>query len=292
MIYVVMGPTCSGKTEVANAIMDKLGCEAINFDAFQIYKDMNVGTSKLEQSDPHYTKYHLLDIVPPSESFSVMQFQKLAREEISKALEKNKDVVLVGGTGLYLRATIYDYEFEIEEAKDNSDLEKLDNHALYEMLQKLDYEASLKIHENNRKRLLRAVSMIRSSELTKSERINSQRHEIIYPEIRLLFLSPNRDILYEKINSRVIDMVNNGLVDEVKSLLEKYELSITARQGIGYKEIIDFLHGNCSLDDAIALIQKRTRNYAKRQVTFFKNQFEYELFKTKEELLQSIKGNR
>lgn len=290
MIYVVMGPTCSGKTEVANAIMDKLGCEAINFDAFQIYKDMNVGTSKLEQSDPHYAKYHLLDIVPPSESFSVMQFQKLAREEISKALSKNKDVVLVGGTGLYLRATIYDYEFEVEEARDDSDLEKLDNHTLYEILQKLDYEASLKIHENNRKRLLRAVSMIRSSELTKSERINSQKHEIIYPEIKLLFLSPNRDILYEKINSRVIDMVNNGLVDEVKSLLEKYDLSITARQGIGYKEIIDFLHGNCSLDDAIALIQKRTRNYAKRQVTFFKNQFEYELFETKEELLKSIKG--
>ncbi len=290
MIYVVMGPTCSGKTEVANAIMDKLGCEAINFDAFQIYKDMNVGTSKLEQSDPHYVKYHLLDIVPPSESFSVMQFQKLAREEISKVLSKNKDVVLVGGTGLYLRATIYDYEFEVEEARDDSDLEKLDNHTLYEMLQKLDYEASLKIHENNRKRLLRAVSMIRSSELTKSERINSQKHEIIYPEIKLLFLSPNRDILYEKINSRVIDMVNNGLVDEVKSLLEKYDLSITARQGIGYKEIIDFLHGNCSLDDAIALIQKRTRNYAKRQVTFFKNQFEYELFETKEELLKSIKG--
>ena len=219
-----------------------------------------------------------------------MQFQKLAREEISKALSKNKNVVLVGGTGLYLRATIYDYEFEVEEARDDSDLERLDNHTLYEMLQKLDYEASLKIHENNRKRLLRAVSMIRSSELTKSERINSQKHEIIYPEIKLLFLSPNRDILYEKINSRVIDMVNNGLVDEVKSLLEKYDLSITARQGIGYKEIIDFLHGNCSLDDAIALIQKRTRNYAKRQVTFFKNQFEYELFETKEELLKSIKG--
>jgi len=285
-----MGPTCSGKTEVANAIIDKLHCEAINFDAFQIYKDMNIGTSKLEQSDPHYVKYHLLDIVSPSESFSVMQFQKICREEIAKALEKNKDVVLVGGTGLYLRATLYDYEFEVEESRDDSDLEKLDNHSLHEMLQKLDYEASLKIHENNRKRLLRAISMIRSSDVTKSERINSQKHEVIYPNVRFLFLSPNRETLYEKINSRVIDMVNNGLVDEVKELLEKYDLSITARQGIGYKEIIDFLHGNCSLEDAIELIQKRTRNYAKRQVTFFKNQFQYELFESKEQLLESIKG--
>ena len=109
--------------------------------------------------------------------------------------------------------------------------------------------------------------------------------------MRFLFLSPNRDELYQNINNRVIEMIDNGLVDEVKSLLEKYELSLTAQQGIGYKEIIEFLRGNCSLDDAISLIQKRTRNYAKRQVTFFKNQFQYELFTSKEELLNSLKEN-
>ena len=291
MIYVVMGPTCSGKTSVANAIMDKLNCSAINFDAFQIYKDMDIGTSKLEKSDPHYPRYRLLDIVTPDKSFSVMEFQTKCREEIDKCLKKNKDVVLVGGTGLYLRATLYDYEFPVEEEKDDSDLEELDNHTLYEMLQKMDYEASIKIHENNRKRLIRAISMIRNSELTKSERINSQKHELIYPDVRFLFLSPDRETLYKNINARVIEMVDNGLVDEVKSLLEKYDLSITSKQGIGYKEITDFLYGNCSLDEAIELIQKRTRNYAKRQVTFFKNQFQYELFTSKEDLLNSIKEN-
>ena len=290
MIYVVMGPTCSGKTSVANAIMDKLNCEAINFDAFQVYKDMDIGTSKLEKDDPHYSKYHLLDILTPDKTFSVMEFQKLCREELNKILSKDKDVVLVGGTGLYLRATLYDYEFPVEEEKDDSDLEELDNHSLYEMLQKLDYEASLKIHENNRKRLIRAISMIRSGDMTKSERINSQKHELVYKDVRFLFLSPDREKLYENINSRVIEMVNNGLVDEVKSLLKKYDLSLTAKQGIGYKEIMDFLYGNCTLEEAIALIQKRTRNYAKRQVTFFKNQFKYELFASKEELLNSIKG--
>ncbi len=289
MIYVVMGPTCSGKTSVANAIMDKFNCKAINFDAFQIYKDMNIGTSKLEKDDPHYSRYRLLDIVEPDKSFSVMEFQNRCREEIDQCLKEDETVVLVGGTGLYLRATLYDYEFPIEEDKDDSDLEELDNHTLYEMLQKLDYEASLKIHENNRKRLIRAISMIRNGDITKSERINSQKHELVYPNVRFLFLSPDRDTLYNDINNRVIEMVDNGLVDEVKSLLEKYQLSITARQGIGYKEIIDFLYGNCSLEDAIKLIQKRTRNYAKRQVTFFKNQFQYELFTSKEELLNSIK---
>lgn len=290
MIYVVMGPTCSGKTSVANKLMDMLDCDAINFDAFQVYKDMDIGTSKLEKSDPHYNRYHLLDIVSPDKTFSVMEYQKLCREEIDKALKKHKDVVLVGGTGLYLRAAVYDYEFEVEEEKDDSDLEKLDNHTLYEMLQKLDYEASLKIHENNRKRLIRAVSMIRSSDKTKSERINSQKHEPIYSNIRFLFLSPNRDTLYENINKRVIEMVDNGLVEEVKELNEKYDLSLTARQGIGYKEIMDFFRRNCSLEEAISLIQKRTRNYAKRQVTFFKNQFNYELYETQDELLKSIKG--
>ena len=288
MIYVVMGPTCSGKTSAANAIMDKLNCKAINFDAFQIYKDMDVGTSKLEKDDPHYPKYRLLDIVTPDKTFSVMEYQKMCREELDKILKEDKDVVLVGGTGLYVRAALYDYEFLIEEKHDDSDLEKMDNKSLHSLLEELDYDESLKIHENNRKRMIRAISMIRSSDTKKSERINLQNHKPIYNNIRFLFLSPNREELYKNIDARVIQMVDNGLVDEVKDLLDKYELSLTARQGIGYKEIIEFLHGNCSLEDAIKLIQKRTRNYAKRQVTFFKNQFECETYSTKEELLKSI----
>ena len=288
MIYVVMGPTCSGKTSVANAIMDKLNCFAINFDAFQIYKDMDVGTSKLEKDDPHYPKYRLLDIVTPDKTFSVMEYQKMCREELDKILKEDKDVVLVGGTGLYVRAALYDYEFLIEEKRDDSDLEKMDNKSLHSLLEELDYDESLKIHENNRKRMIRAISMIRSSDTKKSERINLQNHKPIYNDIRFLFLSPNREELYKNIDARVIQMVDNGLVDEVKNLLDKYELSLTARQGIGYKEIIEFLYGNCSLEDAIKLIQKRTRNYAKRQVTFFKNQFECETYSTKEELLKSI----
>ena len=291
MIYVVMGPTCSGKTSAANAIMDKLHCDAINFDAFQIYKDMNIGTSKLSENDPHYKSYHLLDIKKPSETYSVMEYQRDCRKVLDNLLSKQKDVVLVGGTGLYLKAALYDYEFEIEKESNVEDLEKLTNEELFNMLKELDQEASEKIHVNNRKRLIRAISMIRNSDITKSERINKQKHKPIYPNIRFLFLNPPRDILYENINARVLEMVDAGLVDEVKALLTKYELSLTARQGIGYKEIMDFLGGICTKEAAISLIQKRTRNYAKRQVTFFKNQFEYEEFNNVNDLLNSIKEN-
>lgn len=288
MIYVIMGPTCSGKTCAANELISRLNCEAINFDAFQIYKDMDIGTSKLEKSDPHYNRYRLLDIVSPDKTFSVMEYQSLARKAIDDSLKNHKDVVLVGGTGLYLRATLYDYEFEVEEETDDSDLEKMSNEELHSLLQKMDKEASEKIHVNNRKRLLRAVSMIRKSDVNKSTRINSQKHEPIYKDVRFLFLNSNREELYKKINDRVLQMIDSGLVDEVKGLKEKYNLSLTASQGIGYKEIIDYLNGNCSLDEAIKLIQKRTRNYAKRQVTFFKNQFKYEMFTSVEELLKAI----
>ena len=288
MIYVIMGPTCSGKTDIANTLIDRLNCEAINFDAFQIYKDMDIGTSKLEKSDPHYSKYHLLDIVSPEHSFSVMEYQKYARRALDNSLKTHKDVVLVGGTGLYLRATLYDYEFTEEEEVDNSDLEPLTNEELFRMLESMDKEATEKIHVNNRKRLIRAISMVRNSGVSKTERINSQKHQLVYDNVRFLFISPDRETLYENINKRVLQMMDQGLVDEVKGLLEKYQLSITASQGIGYKEIIDYLEGKCTLQEAIELIQKRTRNYAKRQVTFFKNQFVYELFDNKEDLLKTI----
>ena len=286
-----MGPTCSGKTEAANKLIDYLNCEAINFDAFQIYKDMNIGTSKLDRNDSHYSKYHLLDIKEPSSSYSVMEYQRDCRDVLDTLLKKDKNVILVGGTGLYVRAALYDYVFDIEEDSDTSDLEKLSNEELLEILKKLDEETAKTIHVNNRKRLIRAIASMRNSKETKSERLAKQKHAPIYQNVRFLFLSPNREELYQKIDKRVIEMVNNGLVGEVKGLIKKYNLSLTASQGIGYKEIIDYINGRSSLEDAISLIQKRTRNYAKRQVTFFKNQFEYELFTSVDELVNSIKEN-
>ena len=293
MIYVIIGPTCSGKTSAAITLSEKLNAPIINGDAFQIYKDMDIGTSKISKNHPLYARHYLLDIVEPSQTFSVMEYQKRGRECLNSLLKDNKDVIIVGGTGLYIKALLYDYEFKEEDSYDTSELEKLDNHELFELLKSLDEEESKKIHENNRKRLIRAIMLIRNSNQKKSEMIANQKHELIYPkdEVKFLYLSPDREKLYKDINERVIQMVNDGLVDEVKNLLEKYDLSLTARQGIGYKEIISYLEGEISLEDAISLIQKRTRNYAKRQVTFFKNQFkELNTFSSKEELLNYIKS--
>lgn len=290
MIYVVMGPTCSGKTELANYLMDKLNCEAINFDAFQIYKDMNIGTAKLPQDDPHYKRYHLLDILTPDKTFSVMEYQQLCREKLSNLLDKYNDVVLVGGTGLYVRAALFDYNFEQENTAVDEDLNDLSNEELHRLLEELDLEESKKIHVNNRKRLLRAISLIRHSNKKKTDILNEQTHKPIYKDVKFIFISPNREELYQNIDKRVISMMENGLVDEVKYLLDKYELSLTARQGIGYKEVIEYLENKTKYACCVELIQKRTRNYAKRQVTFFKNQFECETYSSIEEFKKTLGG--
>ncbi len=283
MIYVVMGPTCSGKTELANYLIDKLNCEAINFDAFQIYKDMNIGTAKLSKDDPHYKKYHLLDIKTPNETFSVMEYQSLCREVLSNLLDKYNDIVLVGGTGLYVRAALFDYSFEKEEVPVDDDLLELSNEDLHKLLESLDIEESKKIHVNNRKRLLRVISLIRHSNKKKTDILNEQTHKPIYQDVKFIFLCPDREELYKNIDKRVLSMMKNGLVDEVKYLLDNYDLSLTAKQGIGYKEVIDYLENKTKYACCVELIQKRTRNYAKRQVTFFKNQFDSETYKNIEE---------
>ena len=287
MIYVICGPTGSGKTETAIKLADYLNAPIINADAFQIYKDMNIGTAKIDKSNPNYEKHYLLDIKNPSEDFSVMEYQKLFRKTVDELSKQYHDIVVCGGTGLYIRASIYDYTFEEKEPDDASDLEKMDNDELYSLLKKLDSKACESIHQNNRKRVIRAISIARTSSQNKSENISSQKHEPIYPA-RFLMLSPNREQLYENINARVDKMVQLGLVDEVKELLKKYRLSRTAQAAIGYKEVIDYLEQKMTLDECIELIKKRTRNYAKRQVTFFKNQFPVEIYDSNDALLKAI----
>lgn len=288
MIYVICGPTGSGKTETANQLSDLLNAPIINADAFQIYQDMNIGTAKISNEDPYYERYYLLDIKKPSEDFSVMEYQKLFRETLTELSKLFKDIVVCGGTGLYIKAALYDYVFNEETESDNSDLESMTNEELYELLKKLDEKSLEKIHINNRKRLIRAIAFIRNSSLKKSEVIDSQKHELVYPS-RFLMISPNREKLYENINARVDKMVQIGLVDEVKELLEKYELSRTAKAAIGYKEVIDYLDQKMELNDCLELIKKRTRNYAKRQVTYFKNQLPIEMFDSGEDIIKMIK---
>ena len=290
MIYIIVGSTGSGKTEVAKQLSDYFNAPIINADAFQIYKEMNIGTAKIDKADPYYKKHYLLDIKEPSESFSVMEYQKLFREIVGELSKKYENIIVCGGTGLYIRASIYDYTFQEEDVLEDESLNDMSNEELYSLLQKLDYDASLSIHPNNRKRVIRAITIANNQKETKSENIARQKHELIYDDIKILMLNPNREELYENINKRVDKMFELGLVDEVKKLLNKYQLSNTAKAAIGYKEVIDYLDNQISLEECKELIKKRTRNYAKRQVTFFKNQFELEMFENKNDLLKEVRG--
>ena len=285
MLYIICGPTGSGKTLAAKILSDYYDAPIINADAFQIYKEMNIGTAKISQDDPYYERHYLLDIKEPSESFSVMEYQKLFRETVEELSKKYENIIVCGGTGLYIRASIYDYVFNQEEDNDVSDLEALDNDTLYEMLKELDPRSLDTIHKNNRKRVIRAISIARRSGQTKSETIDQQEHKLIYENLKILMLNPNREELYAHINQRVDIMFEKGLVEEVKSLKNRFNLSVTAKEAIGYKEVLSYLDGELTLEECKELIKKRTRNYAKRQVTFFKNQFSLKMYQDVHELV-------
>lgn len=287
MTYVILGPTGIGKTALAVEIAEVLDCPIISCDAYQIYKDMNIGTGKIMPGEKGFERHVLINKITPEETYSVKEYQKDFREIYEKLIKTNKDIVVVGGTGLYIKAALYDYVFENYE-DDISDLEKMDNHSLYELLKQLDPESTDTIHENNRKRVIHAISVARSCNKTKSEGIDSQEHKLIYDNVRFIFINPERELVYERINKRVDLMFKNGLVEEVKSLLKRYNFSITAREAIGYKEVIEYLEEKIQLYECSELIKKRSRNYAKRQVTFFKHQFNCETFSTIEDAKEAI----
>lgn len=289
MIYVICGPTGSGKTSSAIKIAEKLNAPIINADAFQVYKGMDVGTAKLSKDDPAYTRHYLLDILSPEQAFSIKEYQLLFRDKIAELSKQYKDIVVCGGTGLYIRASLYDYVFEEHEQDDVSDLEKMTNEDLWEVLNKLDKDATKTIHPNNRKRVIRAISIARTNTMLKSENIENQKHEMIYKDVRIMMINPDRQKLYENINARVDEMFDKGLINEVKYLMENYNLSITAKQAIGYKEVIDYLNGDLSFESCVEIIKQRTRNYAKRQVTFFKHQFNCEMYDSPKQLLEELK---
>ena len=290
MLIVVVGPTGSGKTSAALKLADFYQAPIINADAFQIYQEMDIGTAKIDRKSGGYKKHYLLDIVKPDQTYSVKQYQEDFRKVYSKLKKKYQTIIVCGGTGLYIKAALYDYAFEDEENADVSDLEGMSNEELYALLKELDEKALETIHINNRKRIIRAIQIARTHELNKSDSINQQEHKLFFEDedVKFCFLSPNREELYAKINARVDLMFANGLVDEVKGLLNKYELSTTAKAAIGYKEVIEYLEGKCSLEECKELIKKRTRNYAKRQVTFFKHQLPCKEYFSKEDLLKEF----
>ena len=284
---MLLGPTGIGKTALAVEIAEYFDCPIISCDAYQIYKDMNIGTGKIMPNEKGFDRHYLINKITPEETYSVKEYQSDFREIYEKLIKENKNVVIAGGTGLYIKAALYDYVFETYE-DDTSDLEKMSNEELYKLLTELDPESTKTIHENNRKRVIHAISVARSCDKTKSEGINSQEHKLLYDNLRFIFINPDRELVYENINKRVEGMFKAGLVDEVKALLAKYSFSVTAKEAIGYKEVMSYLNGEMSLNDCIELVKKRSRNYAKRQVTFFKHQFNCETYNSIKEAKEAI----
>ena len=268
MIYAILGPTCSGKSDLAEKLSLKLNYPVINFDAFQVYKELDKGTAKPSKELLESGRYFLYGFRSVLEPYDVMNYQEDARNLLSKF--NNDNVILVGGTGLYLKALLFDYKFLEEEKMPDDFLNDLSNEELYKKLLLIDKDDAIKIGPNNRKRLLRALYVYKIHGKSKTELNNNGKNNLLYSNVIFIGLNIERSLLYERINKRVDIMFDNGLEKEVNSLFSFYGNKLRAFQAIGYKEF----NNEGSIEEIKELIKKNTRNYAKRQMTFFKHQFE------------------
>ncbi len=283
MIICVCGPTGIGKTKLSELLAKKYDAIILNADATQIYQELNIGSAKITKEEMGNRQHYLFDIKKPSEDYSVMEYQKDAR----KILNDNncKNIVVVGGTGLYIKALFFDYVFD-EMNKNNFD--NLSNDELYILAMKKDPECNL--HKNNRVRLINFLNR------TKEEK----NKDVKLYDVIFVGLTAERSKIYEICNKRVDIMIENGLLNEVKTLKEKYPNSNILKRAIGYKELISYLDNNISYNDAIELIKKNTRHYVKRQYTWFNNQLDIKWFNvdfdnfnnTYEDVIKYIETNK
>ena len=281
MIIAVVGPTGVGKTKLSVELAKHYHGIIINCDAMQVYKGMDIGTAKITEKEKENIPHYLFDIKNVLENYTVYDYQVDAR----KILEENQDknIIFVGGTGLYLKAALYSYEFSKEE-KEINNYDELSNEELYALALKKD--PHMDIHVNNRKRLVRFLN---------KEEINIPPSKPLYNVI-YIGLTCNRDVLYERINKRVDEMFEQGLLEEVKSFYDAGIDSKALKTAIGYKELYSYFDGDITLEEAKELIKKRSRNYAKRQYTWFNNQMNIKWFdvnfkdfnKTVEEVIKYI----
>jgi tRNA dimethylallyltransferase len=284
MIIVITGPTCMGKSETALEVAKVFNAEVVNGDAFQCYKEMNIGVAKPPKEYFSIVPHHLFSFVDVNHDYSIAEYQKDLRKTVEEILSRGKNVVIVGGSGLYIRSALYDYEFNENPIVDMSSYELMTNKELHKELEKIDPEQAKIIHMNNRKRVLRAIEIFLGQGRTKTDLIESQEHKLVY-DAKFFVRNMDREVLYTLIDKRVDRMMEQGLLDEVKSIIEKYGTGCKALQAIGYKELIPVLNGEYSLDRGIELVKKNSRNYAKRQVTYIKHQFPVVFYENTEDLL-------
>ena len=276
-VIVIAGPTASGKTSLGVELAKRINGEVVSCDSMQIYKDMSIGTAKptVEEMDgvPHY----LIDFVSPGERYSVADFKRDAEEKIEFILSRGKVPILVGGTGLYIDTLVYGIEYpEVELDQEYRDelMRIADSDeglaGLYERAKEIDSEAALKVSPNDKKRIVRILELYHSTGKTKTELERISRNNGVKYDYRVFAINMDRQKLYDRINLRVDMMIDQGLIDEVKAVVDKYDHFPTAMQGLGYKEVVEYLDGVFTKEEMIEKIKQETRRYAKRQLTWFR----------------------
>lgn len=301
-MVILTGPTAVGKTELSIRLAKKLDGEIISADSMQVYKKMDIGTAKIRKDEMKGVLHHLIDVLDPSEEFNVARFQKMAKDALAGIYERGKIPLIVGGTGFYIQGLLYDIDFSKEEQdpyyRENlqKKAEKEGPMAVHELLRSVDPVSAQKIHPNNIKRVIRALEFYHLNGRPISEHNEQEsRKESPYRFVYFV-LNQNRNTLYERINHRVDLMMEAGLIEEVRSLKEAgYKRNLVSMQGIGYKEIFDYLDGKMSLQETKDQIKKDTRHFAKRQLTWFGREKEVIMidkdnFKTEEEILGHMLG--
>ncbi len=278
-LIILTGPTAVGKSELAVKFAKRINAEIISADSMQVYRKMDIGTAKLAREEMGGINHYLIDELDPDEEFNVAIFQKLAKKYIETIYQKQKIPMIVGGTGFYIQSVLYDINFE-ETEQDKEYRKELENLAsekgvafLHNRLREIDPCAAEQIHENNVKRVIRALEYYHLTNKRISAH-NIEEHAKKSPyDFCYFVLNDNRDLLYDRIDRRVDKMINTGLIDEVSKLMEAgYTKDMISMQGLGYKEIISYLSGECTLADAIYILKRDTRHFAKRQLTWFRRE--------------------
>lgn len=287
-VIVLTGATGTGKSALAISLAKKINGEIINVDAFQVYQGLSIATASPTKEEMLLIPHHLYNFVPLEEEYNVSRYQKDARKVIDEVISRHKVPILVGGSGLYIRSALFDYDFSVDTSNvDLSIYEAMSNEELHHILEELDIAEANKIHPNNRRRVLRDIAICLALKRSKTSFLEEQNHEPIYPT-SFFVLHLSRETLYPLVEERVERMFSLGLLDETLPLIKKYGRNIGAFKAIGVKELFPYLDGKITIEEAKTRIKENTRHYIRRQETFFAHQFKSEIVTSLSDILSCL----
>ena len=296
-LVILTGPTAVGKTALSIMLAKAIGGQIISADSMQVYRYMDIGTAKIKPEETEGVPHHLIDVLNPTEDFNVTAFQTMAKQAINEIYSRGRIPIVAGGTGFYIQSLLYDVSFEETEVSSYREeltayYEAYGAHALHEELKKVDPVSYEEIHENNVKRVIRALEFYHDTGYPISEHNKAQRQKESPYNFEYFVLNDDREALYRRIEERIDAMIEMGLIEEVQGLLDYgCQPDMVSMQGLGYKEIISYLNGQCSLEEAVYILKRDTRHFAKRQLTWFRREKEVTWidrtsFSSEEEMLE------